>query len=309
MWIRNLLLGTFFLGMAAATGGCSAGDCGTFAEAACAKISECQPYFSGLIATSTTTSCVALERDLCQRSLSAPGTNNTPEQAGRCGDVYKKSACDDLFSGALSSAADCQPAGSRLTGDPCAQDSQCQSAHCQIAGGNCGTCQPTASAGQACGGTGKIACASSLSCVNSVCVSYGSVGHACSASAPCQNNLRCVSNTCQPKVDPGGPCTTSNDCKTYLGNQVCDTTTKLCTTVAINYIDGGGSCSNTVKNNMLNVCKADFDCVAPATGGATTCIPRTALGQPCGAAGQASCALGSSCISNTCQIVDPASCG
>lgn len=309
MWVKDLLLGALFLGTMAATGGCGAGDCGTFAEAACAKVSECQPTFGGLLATSTTTSCVALERDICERSLRAPGSNLTPDQAGRCGEVYKKATCDDLFNGAIPAAADCQVAGSRATGEPCGQDSQCQARNCQLASGtNCGTCQPTVGAGQACGGAAKIACVSSLSCINSVCVAPGSSGQACSSSAPCQTNLRCASGTCQPKVEPGGACATSSDCKTYLGNQTCDANAKVCATVTINYIDGGGSCTNSVMNNTQNLCKADFECRAKTAGAPTTCEPRTALGQPCGT-GLAGCVLGTSCVSGTCQVVDPASCG
>src|SRR4051794_20069731 len=135
MRVTDFLLGTLFWGMIAAAGGCGAGDCGTFAEAYCAKLAECSPYFSSVLATSTTTSCVALERDSCERSRTAPGSNVTSDQAGRCGEIYRKATCDDIFSLATAAAGDCQPAGSRLTGEPCGQSAQCQSSNCQITSG------------------------------------------------------------------------------------------------------------------------------------------------------------------------------
>lgn len=312
MYGKNFLLGALLLGALAMTGaGCGASDCGSFAEAYCAKLTECQPYFGALLATSTMTDCVSLERGICERSLTAPGSTASEAQAGRCGDVYRKATCDDLYSLTVNAAMDCQTAGTRAVGQPCELGSQCQSGSCLIETGICGTCQATVGAGQACGGANKIGCTAGLSCISSVCVAYGNVGQACSSSAPCQNSLRCVSGTCQPKADPGSACASDSDCKTYLGNQTCDPNAKLCANVTINFVDNGGACSTNVVNNARNICKADFDCVTMTSGGSgtSTCIPRTPVGGTCGNTGNAGCVLGSNCVNHTCQIVDPASCG
>src|SRR3569832_2009231 len=96
-WLLGTLLGTLALGGT----GCGAGDCGTFADAYCAKLAECEPVLSGASATSTMTSCVALERATCERSVAAPGSNIDAAQAGRCGEVYRKATCYDLYSQAV----------------------------------------------------------------------------------------------------------------------------------------------------------------------------------------------------------------
>lgn len=153
--------GTGGAGGAAAT---AAAACEEHSAAVCGKELECLVGREDVIGPLDL--CTERMTLRCLSRVGLPGTGVTPEALSACAAAMSVPGCE-MFT---TVPAECQLAGARQIGEPCADGAQCQSRVCAAtAGDGCGVCaQPDGSEDQACLG-GCDAGPSSCSFEGTVC--------------------------------------------------------------------------------------------------------------------------------------------
>jgi hypothetical protein len=259
-----------------ALGGMTAMEgCDALAEAATAYVQKCVP-------SKTIASAIAQRfAGECKMVAGAPGVTGLGATLAACEAAYASAA---ETCAAIDAAPCSPPMGALAGGAPCGADAQCASGLCSVSAGGidapsayysfvaaqsattpaagvtrggCGTCAPTAMAGQPCNGT----CTSGLVCQQGACAPPpppGAVGESCVDQA-CKKGLQC---------DP------------------------LKFTCAVPPAEGE-ACVDPHTGVELG-CVAPFVCQHAAMGAMGTCVRGSAEGGPCAPSGQA-CARGLQC--------------
>lgn len=262
--------------------------------------------------------------------LFAAGSDATLDSAAQCGADLDLSSCDAwwrlLFTGGPGACQrtgstlceehrlwffgdappSCKPRGPRVPGDGCAANSQCTSGLCffgQDPGRPCGTCQFESTAdGDPCSLETATMCSGGLECLSERCGALGDLGAPCQPHG-CLPHLACFAGTCRARAESGKAC----DPTEYQGvgvcrpDAVCNAETSTCeprTHAAegehCGALDGGGVAD----------CEPGAACAIGTTVSTAQCVPRLALGQPCGSGflfGDG-CAFPGECIEGICQL-------
>ena len=235
----------------------------------------------------------------CVLSSSASGSKLGPDYWNSCAALAANN-CDGYDCGAY-------PSGTRQTGEPCLNGTQCASLWCwgtdimgTSQGIQCGICAPRLTEGSACDSLSD-ACELGMSCFQGVCRKQGQAGDSCENRRDCVYPAICLGNgvcgtvTAAPK-GRGQPCTTYLDCNPSEG---CDLTTKICT--PYQFGQPGTACDAEIRFCEFGNCDL----------GTGTCSTVTVLsdGAPCDPNNSATtCQTYSLCFGGTCHIPDPASC-
>ena len=287
--------------------------CDELARAQCAKLDECR--LEGVAQTfGDLGTCIARRSDQCLSALSSPDTGVSPAFQEHCAHAMAAQSCLDFLENRPVPAC-ITPTGARAIGDPCAFNSECDTAFCAIASdAACGSCAPQPQVGDECADQG---CGYALSCnANKTCAEWVAAGGACDADQPCAPHTWCVTpagsatGTCMPSgTTVGAPCDphkqTAAGCDFNLG-LFCSTTTSTCT--AINYVDAGAACG--VIDGDSNVCLGGASC----RGKPAMCIAPAFDGDPCdtavgpGCMAPARCATDGVSSAGTCSPPDQSVC-
>src|SRR6185436_2058018 len=131
--------------------------------------------------------CKARSKLGCVPWFGAPGSAVTVQGTATCADAYANSSCDDVENNFFPIA--CRVFGTFANGHTCGDSAQCQSGHCSISSGLCGTCSARQNVGGGCNVNND--CERGLTCNGGVCVTLGGDGATCNANAPCKNTHAC----------------------------------------------------------------------------------------------------------------------
>lgn len=302
------LLAAVALGLAGPSGCGSSGNCDTFADDYCVRLSECDPVVFAALSGGDAAVCRARFVPLCTRSVAIEGVKFTTDSAGQCGKSVRAASCDALLGGGL--PAECTPPGTRADGDSCSDSLQCASTRCTGSATTCGSCEPRLKSGEACQSSGQ--CQYGLYCRlagtdTGSCSAYAQLGQSCAVGDQCLPSLFCntggqPTGTCATRRAAGEACSRNSDCD----NQkilVCDSTSKQCVSYTVNYVEVGADCSNSVTTTSFDICKRDSHCATTYTtggGSSSVCVAALAAGQPCDKR-DSECAAGLTCTDQVCQ--------
>jgi hypothetical protein len=194
--------------------------------------------------------------------------------------------------------ADCSWPGDRANNSSCTYGEQCQSGVCELAEG---TFCGTCKARLPAGGScmpGTRECQDGLFCVDSVCTKLGSDGDACTSASQCDWGLTCVGGLCVGLKSQGAACADVIEC---------DPAQDL--TCVPNASGGGSSCMPRTYAGAGESCGswAAMECLdsaickgMDAVTGIGVCSAPVADGSPC-ATGVTACQAPALCINGKCQ--------
>jgi hypothetical protein len=272
--------------------------------------------------------------ETCQRLMAAPGMRLVPDRPSACAAKFSTLPCDQTDED-IEECVFWEQKGTLPNGAACALDGQCASGSCagSFVGGStgmtCGTCQPFAEVGEACGpaecisgafcssnGEAAGSCERYLDegepCVgpnagvcddtrNVFCDLEGTAtcrrapmaGEACDSKRPCSGPLTCIENTCALPRGDGESCASDTECGMAF---LCDAITKRC--VDRNRIPVGKPC----PDDDAARCERGSTCYLK------TCVKELAPGASCERGGPPCAAYYYCGPANTCQPLDPAAC-
>lgn len=198
---------------------------------------------------------------------------------------------------------ECDIEGSRADGETCGTDSQCQSRNCKVAvDTTCGTCAPRAAAGGSC--TENDDCETGLICSADVCATPVALGGACTSSQQCAGFDVCKNGTCAAPAGAGQACDPqAADCD-LLAGLFCDPASSTCKLIQI---AAAGEACGFVDGTAVG-CGAGGECVPPSSAQGTCAAP-AGDGESCNAVSGPKCLEPAECVSGTCQLPNPTSCG
>ncbi len=264
--------------------------CARSADILCDKLNECSPFFFAALFPND---CVALYEDVCRDLDGLPGATVGPTDVLRCYEAYGRMSCDDLsYNGVV--PAECNLNGSRGSGSPCSNDTQCQSGSCSTSSGECGVCEVLATEGQSCFET---SCAPELDCsLDSICVRPRHLGDACTIDAPCSILLNCTGGVCSKPPGPGAPCASDGVACDLFHGVTCNAE-EVCETIDLPSL--GEPCEG--------ICEGGAYCSDDTT--PAVCVPAPGEGDACNAELGPDCSIPFECTNGICARSDPASCG
>ncbi len=289
--------------------------CADFAQAACGRISACEPWILQFQYGDAAT-CQARLKLSCTLGANAAGLTDEVATLVACTQAIGALACPDIVVG--NTPAACRPMmGTRMNGLACANAGQCTSLYCaQPKGGGCGVCGPAPKAGDSC--ANLASCGDGLLCADDgTCQPPVAQNGACDGGHPCGAQLTCVgaakSGTCQPVLAPGANCdntfVTTARCD-FLQGLFCKTApmSTMGTCAVIGLAKTGEPCG--LVNGGATICQAGGHCMLtqmnPPVG---TCIAPAADGTACDPQKGPECLTPAVCAGNVCRIPDPAVCG
>ena len=299
----SLVLGGITLVLASACGGededgGGSGSCGSAAKVYCQKIDECAPLLIK-IAFGDTTTCTERVTIDCEADTSAPGSNTTPVNLAACVNAVAGQTCDQIFR--REQPAACSVPGSRVDGEPCGADPQCESGHCNVGASDCGTCAPLSAAGGDCEEGDD--CQSGLVCAEGVCATPVAIGGACSNNEQCAGAV-CKSGTCAAPLGPGEACEPASSGCDALQGLYCDPQSQACK--LIEFVGLGQTCG--LVDGALVACAGGGSCdTGPNNQG--TCVAAAADGAACDPIDGPTCTAPARCVSGSCQLPNPSGCG
>ncbi|HEY8088196.1 MAG TPA: hypothetical protein VIF09_10135 [Polyangiaceae bacterium] len=297
-------------------------ECTAFATAKCAQDAQCNTdTMETSYGTTTQSECVTEQALVCAIYEAAANTGFTQANIQACTTAIQNSTT--CPSNVPSPTGACAFQGTGAPGAVCGVAYQCASLGCSRTGGvACGTCNTTATAGQACDGTSGATCAIGLSCDTTThkCLTEVGPGSVCDdGSHVCANGIAysCThvdggaSGTCQAAANTSGAaCSRAGlggipGCSNALGF-FCDTSNDKC--AAISYVTGGTACGEVEAGTSDSIC-AGGSCIAG------TCAANLGLGASCTVGKGAGCGPALQCVnatagatSGTCQYANAANC-
>jgi len=228
------------------------------------------------------------------------GSRLTPTGLQKCADALTFDTCEDFFRYSLEAVIppECDDAnyGRLPTGAPCATfwggtlSNQCESGHCDGAGGACGQCAPEPHLGDHC--NSYTDCPASSTCAGptaatATCVALADVGATCDeVTTYCHSWLVCgADHTCAvPPAD--GSCDPTVGCDYAPFPRNCDLTTLHCTDAVAQPGEACGYLAHS-PGDLVTYCVAGYTCALDDDAGpdASTyvghCVPMLAEGQSC----------------------------
>ncbi len=268
--------------------------CTAWADKMCNKLESCSSFMvRGLYGDLAT--CKARAKVGCVPWFGAPGSAVTAAGTERCGDAFAAMSCDDVENNV--NPIECRVFGSFANGATCGDSAQCQSGHCSITQGLCGTCKTRQQAGGFCDIDSN--CERGLICNGGICFAPGGTGAPCNMAQPCKNTHACVNGQCQryPTVFDA-PCDVNVGCDNFLGLW-CNFQTARC-----DYLQlvASGTCG--YNGNTFTLCSRAADCSIPQGQMLGQCVSPANDGQTCttAAPGAFSCFSPGQCISGRCTL-------
>ncbi len=278
--------------------------CAEYSTHFCGKISSCAPlmldaFFGG------TDGCTNAFSSSCEHGVALDGVALTRASLDSCLDAVDAMTCD-AFGGDLEVPDACVFAGTLDDGAVCEDNNQCQSSNCYVADGDCGTCQPGASAvGDSCA---QADCPSTLYCDEDgdVCAERDAAGAPCKQGS-CVLGQQCVmpdetsdTGTCQPYAAQGAPCNDQGigqaGCNVLAG-LFCNPTSNTCEPIATAAL--GEACG--FIDGALTFCGGGSACGdMDQMTFAGTCVARVAAGESCSDGFQNTCEVGLECTDGVC---------
>ena len=280
------------------TGGGAAVDadavCAAFADKLCTRLDSCSNFALrgnfGDLAT-----CKARTKLGCVPWFGAPGSNVTAEGTNRCGDAYAALSCDDVENNL--NPIECRVFGTFSNGTPCGDSAQCQSGHCSITSGLCGTCKTRQPANGTCDVSSN--CEHGLICNAGLCFASGGTGASCSTAQPCKNTHACVNGQCRRYLTTfGADCDPNVGCDNFVGLW-CNFGTAKCDRLQLT---ASGTCG--YNGSTFTLCSRAADCSIPTGQMQGSCVAPANDGQSCttAAPGAFSCFSPGQCINGRCTL-------
>ncbi len=131
----------------------------------------------------------------CPDFLFSPGSTRTIESVEACLPAIRAMSCDDI---SIVKYPACSTPGTKMPGEACAFNTQCESLSCGAGYGNadCDTCARAAKSGESCTGS-AVTCEGGLVCMGSceaptTHVTVGKNGDPCDQFMPCDTGLVCA---------------------------------------------------------------------------------------------------------------------
>ena len=285
-------------GTGGTAGGSSSSDadtaCTAFADKLCSKLESCSSFALrgnfGDLAT-----CKARTKIACTPWFGAPGSAVTAAGTISCGDAYAAQSCDDVENNL--NPISCRVFGTFADGARCGDSAQCQSGHCSITSGLCGTCKRRQNAGGFCDVSSN--CEHGLICNAGLCFAPGGTGASCNSSQPCKNTHACVGGICQRyPATLGASCDRNVGCDNFLGLW-CNFNTSRCDQLQL---VASGTCG--YDGSTFSLCSRAADCSIPMGQMLGSCVSPASDGQSCttAAPGAFSCFSPGQCISGRCTL-------
>ena len=274
------------------SGAGGAATCADAAKAACDKLEMCAAYF---IDASFGSVAHCAERIAATFCVEGSGSSTDP---GACVAGIASTSCEAVF---ISGVEACDGNGMRADNAPCANDSQCESAACDVAfDALCGTCSKVIAEGGVCGMQGDR-CARGTTCANGVCAKPKVAGEACVNGSDCASSLACVMGKCSKGDGEGTACDPNAPACDSFGGLYCQPKTMKCTKLGL--ADVGSACGFDQNSGVFTICK-DADCINQL------CVPHLKDGDACDpmASDMPSCENPAKCVMGKCTVVMPDSC-
>lgn len=289
--------------------------CDRLANAYCAKVESCAPFFRNWIYGDAAT-CIQRYKLGCAADGTASGTTFSPDSIKSCATTVTSLNCGDLYTKNANDAC-VGAAGPRAANSACGVDGQCQTSYCRIdPNQQCGSCQAKGGANGSCSQLKD--CDVGLTCESNKCVPMGGTSTACGPGKPCKPDLACVSSACQKPLGTGATCTAditglqpdkivaeiTRECDVLHG-LYCNPVSKKCEDIKL--ASAGADCG-LVKNTGLVFCTKSGKCVRSGVGG-SKCIDPLADGATCTtAADDPTCLSPAICFGAVCKIPDRTQC-
>jgi hypothetical protein len=223
--------------------------------------------------------------------VSLPDTGLSSEHMRACADAAQRQSCEEFLSARTPTPVECQTAGLRAVGEPCADSEQCTTGYCTAVDYGCGTCTPLPKPGDPCSRNEHCGEGEGLVCSEGgTCKQTAAEGAQCGDQQPCDRLFDCVQGTCMRKQtavgDPCGPDAGTPSPWCDLGQYlVCAPQSNSC--VRFDLAAAGESCVGAV------LCEARGTC----DGG--SCVRGPGDGDPCDDS-QRFCAPTSRCVRGRC---------
>jgi hypothetical protein len=276
--------------------------CADQAHSLCSRFAACSTVAPAYIFRKwgDQATCEARYKLDCMTEAMAPGSGVTGASIERCAMGFAAQPCADRFAGFLPPV--CVTTGTRMKGQGCTYDSQCQSGFCKLTGLQaCGACDaPTTGGSSACTMNGD--CSDRQTCAMNVCQLFAPLNGACSAAKPCAEQLTCVGGICkQDGASAGVACDatamTQAQCDTDLGFYCASNNTCAFEPTATT---ANPQCGFT--GGVRTVCSGGADCF----GG--TCKPPAADNAACDAMNGPTCRFPARCVAGVCHVPTPSAC-
>jgi hypothetical protein len=289
-------------GISGGTGGSAGGGsldeaCSDYAAKFCAKLNQCSPAYL-IYDYGTEEVCRSRAKISCVSEANAPNTSVTATQFKACAAAKSAQSCSDFMTDERPDA--CIYKGSRIDGQACGENSQCQSGLCRTNGNLCGVCGKAVGIGEKC--QGQDDCEEGLRCDGTQCKKRVENGQACRYEQDCKVDSYCFNGTCVASKTMGG--TDCND-STYAS---CNINQKLYCEVdgakvckLITFLPAGSSC------RFPETC-ASGRCKITRSGEKGTCTAFAADGAMCDPKEDIYCQSPASCVNGYCKLPNPGQC-
>lgn len=254
---------------------------GLYTKVLCTAYSICSPG-NMAFAYGDQAGCVAQLNAYYLISSFLPGSGVSLTTLEACAAQESGTNCFDVNSSRA--GLTCQIQGTKAIGEPCMEDSQCESSFCPGPDRACAVCKIVPGLGDPCD---QGRCGNGLVCgASNTCVNTAAIGASCNASAICEVG-NCVAGTCQARQGSGAPCDTTLRCNSAQG-LTCSSGKCIPYTVS----KPGESCTQVAGSYKF--CQNNTACIAG------TCDALPKIGEPCDATTGPFCAFPNTCRDGKC---------
>lgn len=260
-----------------------------YGAAFCARSTACAPALFPYRYPAGSSCPIQTASELFWSSL-LPGSGVSGTVLRACAQTIASLDCTDFLSPQLDLA--CQVRGTRLTGQSCLGDAQCETGFCPSVDRGCAQCTIAPAEGQACIGR---RCAAGLRCTTgNSCVRTARVGDACTT-RPCEPPASCIAGVCQaPSATVGTPCGAGTvGCDNENGFICPNAATPTCAPFVA--VGAGETCGPT--GGTFRICHHALACAAG------TCPPIPKPGDACTT--DTTCSFPDRCIQSKCTALPP----
>jgi hypothetical protein len=273
--------------------------CQRHAELYCAHLDVCLPYrLAGEYGSIEF--CRARRDEGCRIDFLTPSRNEAPADRTACDEALTGQSCRDFFLG-LPLEACAVPPGKLPAGAFCRTTSDCgPGLGCKTESGACGTCRPALDIGADCGWW-RDGCVRGTRCYGDRCLAPLKVGEPCKmALAECETGSECTASGCASRdAERGTPCLGGDRCDPWR-NLHCNLRSGRCEPWAP-AVPVGGRCGTVIPDGSVLTCTGAATCFGPSQE-TRTCVPRSAVGEPCDPARGKPCKAPAVCTEGICLV-------